>query len=110
MQALDEEQRIVLISVPNKDLASHIARSLVEQKLAACVNIIPGVKSIYRWEDKIQEDSELLLIVKTRATCYTALEESVVKMHPYDTPEIISLDISQGFAAYLNWITEETKA
>ena len=108
MPPLDENKRIVLVSVPSKESALHIARRLVEQKLAACVNIIPGIKSVYRWQGKIEEDSELLLIIKTSSTRYKELQESVVHLHPYDTPEVISLGITEGFEKYLDWIDHAT--
>ena len=103
-----DNMRIVLISVPSEETASHIARILVEQKLAACVNIVPGLKSVYRWEGEITEDNELLLIVKTSFARYAELEKRVVELHPYDTPEVVCVNITAGFEKYLSWVACET--
>jgi periplasmic divalent cation tolerance protein len=101
---------LVLITAPDLETAKNIANSLVAQKIAACVNISPGLLSIYSWKGEQEEDQEVLLLVKTRARL---LEDQLIPLvhdlHPYDLPEIISLPIVGGSQAYLNWIREETQ-
>jgi len=100
---------LVLITAPDQEVARELARELVAKKIAACVNILPGVLSIYFWEQALQEDQEVLLLVKTRQGL---LEEELIplihELHPYDLPEIISLPIGGGSSSYLKWIREET--
>src|SRR4029453_12915704 len=92
---------VVLVTVSSETEAKTIARALVEERLAACVNIIPGVTSIYRWEGKICEDRELLLVIKTRGQKVAALRERIVHLHSYAVPEVIALPIADGSARYL---------
>jgi len=99
---------VVLVTVPNKEEGLRIAESLVSGRLAACVNIIPGIESIYRWEGRVAHDEEVLLIVKTTAQRYPDLELEVKKLHSYTTPEVIAVEIQQGSAAYLNWLRDST--
>jgi len=84
--------------------AERIAETVVGERLAACVNIVPGLTSIYRWEGQIQRDAELLLLIKTRQEVYPLLEARIRELHPYQIPEIIALPIQIGSAAYLDWI------
>lgn len=95
---------IVFITVDKKELADKIAESLVEENLAACVNIVPQIESVYRWEGKITRQQELLLIAKTDLACYHLLESKVKELHTYTTPEIIAFPITQGSANYLEWL------
>ncbi|MDE0058633.1 MAG: divalent-cation tolerance protein CutA [Defluviicoccus sp.] len=88
--------------------AKTIGRALVEDRLAACVNVLPGMVSLYRWEGALEEAAEVVLIAKTRAEKFDALAERVAEIHPYDTPCAIRLDISSGLPAFLDWIAEET--
>lgn len=94
---------IVLVTCPRAG-AEKIARPLVEEGLAACVNIVTGVSSIFRWEDKIEVESEDLMIIKTNSTLWASLEKRVKELHSYDTPEIISLRIEDGYKPYLDWL------
>jgi periplasmic divalent cation tolerance protein len=104
-QKLMPDQRlIVLCTVPNREVGSTIAESLVSERLAACVNIVPEISSIYRWQGKTQADTELLLIIKTNANTYQRLERRVQSLHPYELPEIIAVPISRGLPDYLAWI------
>jgi len=103
-----EQPIVVLITVPDEATATGIATELVESGLAACVNILPAVRSIYRWEGKVHSDSELLLIVKTIRSKLVLLSDKVIRLHPYTLPEIIVLDITGGFAGYLHWVVEQT--
>ncbi|MEB3231146.1 MAG: divalent-cation tolerance protein CutA [Leptolyngbyaceae bacterium] len=98
---------VVLVTTATGDEARAIAHTLVQQSLAACVNIVP-IQSIYTWDGAVQEDSEWQLIIKTRTSCWTALEQTIRSLHPYDVPEMICLPIEAGFAPYLSWITEMT--
>ncbi|MFH1778369.1 MAG: divalent-cation tolerance protein CutA [Candidatus Omnitrophota bacterium] len=99
---------VVYITVPNKKEAENIAKVLVEGKIAACVNILSGVTSIFSWQGKIEKCSELLLIVKTRQRLFKRLAEKVKAIHSYSVPEIIALPIIEGSAPYLNWLRFNT--
>ena len=103
------ELLVVLCTVPDAAVAERIATALVEERLAACVNLVPGATSIYRWEGKLQRDAELLLVIKTAAERLAALTARVQALHPYEVPEIIALPITMGARPYLDWITESTK-
>ena len=100
--------RVVLCTAP-PDEARAIARALVERRLAACVNVLPGVASIYQWEGTVCEDDELLLIIKTSEERLPALTDQLLELHPYDVPEIIALPINalEGNPMYLQWIQSE---
>lgn len=91
------------------DIAKQLATHLVTEKLAACVNIMPQVTSIYQWQGEIQQDSEFQLIIKTTVNNFNALNDAISQLHPYDVPEIIAVDIVNGNQPYLNWISESLK-
>lgn len=95
---------IVLVTAPNVEAASRIADALVGGRLAACVNIVSGVESIYRWDGRVARDSEVLMIIKTTDARYTELEAQVKALHSYTTPEIIGLRIERGAESYLRWL------
>lgn len=97
----------VLVTCPG-DRAPELARALVAARLAACVNIVGEVRSIYSWKGEVCDDAESLLVVKTRASLFEALRERVVELHPYDVPEVIALPIEKGHTPYLRWIAEST--
>lgn len=99
---------VVLVTVPDEKTADRIAHDLVEKRLAACVSRVPGVLSRYRWEGKIENDSELLLIVKTRTALFGELAQAVKELHPYTVPEIVALPIADGHAPYLAWLGANT--
>jgi periplasmic divalent cation tolerance protein len=90
------------------EVGKEIARRLVSERLAACVNILPGITSIYTWDGKMNEDQELLCLVKTRKDLFPPLEAAVKEIHPYDVPEIISVQVQQGSKPYLEWIDSST--
>ncbi len=98
--------RIVLITAPTIECAKKLATGLIEEKLAACVNIIPGIHSVYRWQGQVQEDQEAMLICKTGLEQWEPLQQWVKTNHPYELPEIIQIPISQGLESYLRWIGE----
>ncbi|MGD9580415.1 MAG: divalent-cation tolerance protein CutA [Vampirovibrionia bacterium] len=95
---------VVLITAPDEQTAEMIAKALVEQELAACVNIIPSIRSIYSWDGSICDDSEVMMVVKTIAEKFDKLEAVVKDIHSYDVPEIILLPIEKGSKNYLQWI------
>ena len=99
---------IVFVTAPSTEVSSRIAHSLVSEQLAACVNVIPGVESTYRWDGEVTTDKELLLIVKTTDERYDALERRVKELHPYDTPEVVGYRIERGSEEYLKWLREST--
>lgn len=96
--------QIVFCTCPPTLNAQKLARELVEQKLAACVNIIPKITSVYTWKDQIFEENEILLMIKTTQKAYPKLETWIRQQHPYEIPEIIALPIIAGFEPYLQWI------
>lgn len=100
---------IVYVTCPDKDAARNIAHEALQQKLCACANIVPQVESIYTWENKTEISAEVLMIIKTSTGCLNALEKLVIQHHPYDVPEFIVSNITQGHKPYLNWISETTK-
>lgn len=95
---------LMLFSTCPNEVATEIARKIVQHKLAACINIIPAVQSIYRLHDAVEETKEALLIIKTSHACYEALEKEILKLHPYENPEILALPITQCSNAYLQWL------
>ena len=97
---------IVLVTAPAGEEASSIAEALVNERLAACVNLVPGVESVYRWEGKVNRDRETLLIIKSTGDRYAELEQRVKELHSYSTPEIISISIDRGDGAYLGWLRD----
>jgi periplasmic divalent cation tolerance protein len=99
---------LILCTCPDGESAARIARVLVEERLAACVNRVPGLTSVYRWQGEIHEDSEVLLLIKTRSELFESLRARLVALHPYDVPEVIALDIAAGHAPYLDWRRTET--
>ena len=95
---------MVMITAPDRDTGLRVARALVDARLAACVNVVDRVTSVFHWEGKVQEEGEVLLIAKTTRERFEALRELALAEHPYDVPEIIALEIADGAPAYLDWI------
>ncbi|KAK4796696.1 hypothetical protein SAY86_029022 [Trapa natans] len=100
---------VVYVTVPNKESGKKLAESIIREKLAACVNRVPGIESVYHWQGEIQTDSEELLIIKTRQSLLEPLTEHVKANHEYDTPEVIALPILGGSVQYLEWIKNSTR-
>lgn len=101
--------KVILCTVPDEGTAAQISRALVTEKLAACCNIIPGLRSIYRWKGDICDDAEYLLIIKTRAEAYERLEKRIRELHPYETPEVLALTVNRGLSNYLKWVDENVE-
>jgi periplasmic divalent cation tolerance protein len=94
---------------PEAASAQRIAETLVGERLAACVNQLPGIRSTYRWQDAVQTDSEVLLIIKTTDDRLTSLELRLLQLHPYDVPELIAVPVSRGHEAYLDWVRQQSR-
>ena len=105
---MESQVLVVLVMAPPGDGAAALARTLVEERLAACVNLIPGARSVYRWEGAVMDEPEQLLLIKTTAERYAALEARVRALHGYEVPEIIAIPVERGLAAYLAWVREQT--
>jgi periplasmic divalent cation tolerance protein len=102
---MPEEALVVLATFPDADTARRIVRTLVEERLAACGNLIPAVESIYRWEGKVESATEILAVLKTDLGHYRTLEARLAALHPYQVPECIALRVEEGLPGYLRWIT-----
>lgn len=99
---------LVLTNLPDRVAAERLADSLIEQRLAACVNILAPCRSVYRWQGSVQHDEEHPVLIKTTAARYAALEQAIRAGHPYELPEIVAIPIERGLAAYLDWVSDET--
>jgi periplasmic divalent cation tolerance protein len=99
-------KRLVLTTASSKEEARRLAKTLVERRLAACVNIVPNINSIYRWKEKVEESQEFLLLMKTTESAIPKLRDAIQELHSYEVPECIVLLIEEGSAAYLDWIDE----
>ena len=104
------DEIVVMVTVCSEDEATKISKVLVEKKLAACVNIIPGVRSIFQWDGKITEEQEFLLLAKTVKEAFDQLARAVKANHSYRVPEVIAIPIQHGSKEYLSWIREMTKS
>jgi uncharacterized protein involved in tolerance to divalent cations len=100
---------VALCTVPNAEEGARIGRALVEERLAACVNIVDGLRSIYLWKGAVSDDKEALLVIKTKPALFESLKVRVVALHPYEVPEVIALPIVAGHEPYLAWIDESVK-
>lgn len=100
---------VVLSTLPNPEKAAEIARILVEERLVACVNLVPQIRSIYRWQGALCDEAETLAIMKTTRARYDALAARLRELHPYEVAEILALPVGDGNAAYLAWISESTR-
>lgn len=99
---------LVLSNLPDREIAAAIANRLVEQRLAACVNVLAACTSVYRWQGGIETASEVPILIKTSAERYPALEQALRELHPYELPEIVAVPIRAGLAGYLQWVAAET--
>ena len=105
---MPQEYQIILNTCSDKDAATNIANTLIDEGLAACVNIIPGLTSIYSWQGQRETGTEVLLMIKTRTELYSQVESRIVSLHSYELPEILSVPIEHGLKAYLDWIDNST--
>ncbi|MEI7705288.1 MAG: divalent-cation tolerance protein CutA [Deltaproteobacteria bacterium] len=100
---------VLLVTAPSADAAAAMARTLVEEGLVACGSIVPAIRSIYRWEGKVQDDAEALLILKTERRLVPALKTRLPEIHPYQVPELLVLPVEDGLAPYLAWVSESVR-
>ncbi len=100
---------VLLTTAPNQDVAEALGKELVAQQLAACVNLIPGMTSIYHWQGKISQDQEVQLIIKSHRRHKEAIEQLLNSSHPYDTPELLTINVESGSNAYIQWIQDSVK-
>lgn len=105
----DTDYHLVMTTCPNNDVARQLADHVVDNRLAACVNIIAGVTSVYRWQGKTTSDQEQLLLMKSPKSRYPELEQAIKGMHPYELPEVIAVPIHAGLAGYLAWVEESCR-
>lgn len=101
---MDDQVLVVLVTAPTMDEAARLGRALVEERLAACANLVPGIRSIYRWQDVMQDDAEVLLVIKTTGSMWHKLQQRVAELHSYQTPEVLALPVEHGAPAYLHWL------
>lgn len=99
----------ILVTAPDEPVATGLARALVEERLAACVNVVPGITSLYRWEGSVQQDGEVLLVIKARREDVGLIAARVRELHPYDLPEVVAMEVAGGSEPYLGWIYRETE-
>jgi periplasmic divalent cation tolerance protein len=102
------EAVIVLTNLPDRESAMKLARELVERRLAACVNVLGDISSVYRWQGRVATETEVPLLIKTRRSLYERVEAAISALHPYELPEIVAVPIGRGLAAYLEWVVAET--
>ncbi|MGD2075982.1 MAG: divalent-cation tolerance protein CutA [Gammaproteobacteria bacterium] len=109
---MEQDTKILIIfcTAPDGDTGRRIAEELVEYRLAACVNLLPGIESVYRWQGEVQRDSEVLLLIKARASDYAEVEAAIMALHPYELPEIVAVPLSGGLPAYLDWVAKHDEA
>lgn len=100
---------ICFCTCPESGTAERIATALVEERLAACVNILPGLRSVYRWQDRVEAADEVLLLVKTSTEAWPALQDRLRELHPYELPELLAVESASGLPEYLLWVANETR-
>jgi periplasmic divalent cation tolerance protein len=106
---MDADYLMVLCTCPSLSAANVIATALLEERLAACVNQLPGIRSLYRWEGRVKIDDEVLLLIKTTTQNFEALQKTVIGLHPYELPEIVGVPLTEGSDAYFDWIKNSTR-
>ncbi|MCP1338765.1 divalent-cation tolerance protein CutA [Idiomarina sp. M1R2S28] len=106
---MTQQPQLILCTTDSSDSAKQLARSLLEKKLVACVNIVPNMTSIYSWQGELHEDQEWLLLIKSTAERFSDIKSAISAIHPYDSPELISINIEDGLPDYLTWIQDSVK-
>ena len=101
---------LCLSTAPDLATARTLADALVDERLAACVNLLPGLQSVYRWQGRKESGEEVLLLIKTTRTCLPAVQERIVALHPYELPEVLAVESAGGLPAYLDWVASETRS
>ena len=104
---MTDEVRVVLMTAPDMEVALELGRRLVEERLAACANIVPGLTSIFNWQGEVKDESEVLMVLKTTGSVVDALVERAASLHPYDVPEVLALPVVDGYRPYLEWVRSE---
>ena len=104
-----EDTVVTLTAAGSAEEAARLARILVEERLAACVNVVPGVRSFYRWKNALCDESEWILLIKGRRSLFNRLKDRILELHSYDLPEVLCLDVAGGHGPYLQWIEESTR-
>ena len=110
MRKKTSDTLIVFTNLPDRASALELARALVEMRLAACVNVLGEISSVYRWKGEIANETEVAVLIKTRAAAYEALEARIKALHPYELPEIVAVPVAGGLPAYLEWVAAETSS
>jgi len=100
---------LVFTTLPSADKAAELAKALVEERLAACANLLPAIRSIYRWQGKLQDENEVVVLLKTRAEHLERLKLRILELHPYEVPEVLAVPVEAGYQPYLDWLAGETK-
>lgn len=100
---------VVLVTAPDLDSATRVARGLLESRLVACANLVPGIRSLFWWEGSVEESDEVLMVLKSRRSAVERISGKVRALHPYEVPEVVALDVTSGLGAYLAWVKGETK-
>ena len=103
---MEKQPQLIFCTCPDRECAEKLATTLVDERLAACVSILPGILSIYRWEGKRETADETLLLIKSHSGAWPALEQRILQLHPYELPEIIAVPVENGLPAYLDWISD----
>lgn len=101
---------LVFTNLPDRDIALSLARTLVERRLAACVNVLAECTSVYRWQGAIETATEVPVLIKTTALCYEALQQAIRELHPYELPEVVAVPVQGGLPEYLEWVAAETRS
>jgi periplasmic divalent cation tolerance protein len=99
---------LVLTTLPNADAAAEMAKRIVDERLAACANLFPAVRSIYKWQAKVEDQNEILVLFKTRQEHFERLKSRILELHPYEVPEVLAIPVEQAYQPYLEWLARET--
>ncbi len=104
------EMRMVFVTAPDQAVALALIRTLLDERLIACGNMLPGMRSVYRWKDELCDEAEVQLVLKTTGDCWPALRDRIVAIHPYDCPEVLCIPVKAGHPEYLKWVSDQVMA